>query len=199
MSPKELSDCWISEIQDPRYTGQCIRDCGLRGSHLPRGVILTELLKWLFTYSPPELDRLSIVQLLRRMFQGDPGLDGCLLELEEIIKLKTKSIIGVAKISLQKGGADDLGTWLVGDEFELPASGESVSLARYSDLSGISFLPVFDLSCAWILIEFPLGFVVAGLFLFHARSFTLYVVQITRSADPFKDRRHAPSAVRTGS
>ena len=186
MSPKELSDCWMSEIQDPRYTWESIRDSGLCGSHPPRGVVLTELLKWLFTYSPSELDKLSIVQLMRRMSQGDPGLDGCLLELEEIIKLKTKSTIRVAKISLHKDGADDLGTWVDGDEVELPASEESVSLTRYSDLNGTYFFPVFDLNCAWILIELPSGFDVADLFLFHVRSSTLYAVQITRSADPFK-------------
>lgn len=45
------------------------------------------MLEWLTIYYPEE-DSLSLVHQFRSKFQMDPGLDGCLLELEEVLKRK---------------------------------------------------------------------------------------------------------------
>ena len=48
-----------------------------------------------------------------------------------VMKLTINSTIQEAKISLRKDSADDLGSWVVGDELELPGTGESVSLGPH--------------------------------------------------------------------
>ena len=42
----------------------------------------------------PEVDVFGLVARFHSKFSSDPDLDGCLLELEEILKLKAKSFIG---------------------------------------------------------------------------------------------------------
>jgi hypothetical protein len=54
----------------------------LCGSSPLRGVRFALILEWLYTYAPEE-DALALVRRFRLRFRNDPGLNGCLLELEK--------------------------------------------------------------------------------------------------------------------
>ncbi len=83
ISPQQLSDYWLKDIKSDENDWNCMYDAGLCGSSPPRGVIFSFILKRLCIYVPEE-DLLSLVNFFRSTFLFDPGLDGCLLELEEI-------------------------------------------------------------------------------------------------------------------
>jgi len=75
----QLSSVWLKEIKSKENQWDCLRNAGLCGSSPPRGIIFTEILKWLCTFCPEE-DALRLVTVFRIRFEGDPGLDSCLLE-----------------------------------------------------------------------------------------------------------------------
>ncbi len=62
----------------------------------------------------PEEDALSLVHRFRVMFRKDPKLDGCLLELEEILKLKASNSFQAVLLTL------DRYTWMGKECFDFP-------------------------------------------------------------------------------
>jgi hypothetical protein len=78
----------------------------------PRGVIFSLILEWLCIYSPEE-DALSLVSLFHSKFLGDPGLDGCLLELEEILKIKANTPLEATLLT----SSDD--EWIIDNSVDL--------------------------------------------------------------------------------
>jgi hypothetical protein len=184
-SPEALAKFWLNEMRAADNTWSCVRDAGLCGSAAPRGVIFSLMLKWLLVYAPPTTDELAIVQEFRSMFDDDPGLDGHLLELEEIVKLKRGKSITAALLSLS-----DERKWESGDVVNL--GGSRALLWTYSDSASKSYVKkshASDDGAKWNVVLLPTGFPVIDvlLFLHDAEENTLhfYLVQITRAKDPF--------------
>jgi hypothetical protein len=69
-------------------------------------MIFSFILRWLFTFA-------------------DPGLDGCLLEMEEILKIKENQSIAIALLTLLEN------SWVMKECAELPAPGISNELCIF--------------------------------------------------------------------
>ena len=159
-----------------------LRDAGLCGSSSPRGVIFTEILKWLYTFSP-QVDALKLVSYFRSRFAGDPGLDGCLFELEEILKLQTNHSLEASLLTF----VDQ--RWNIGESINLPLpipGGPPLNILVYSEsLSKLLESPNPGRSL-WSLIQLPSGFDVIDIILVdNTASTVIYGIQITRSFKPF--------------
>jgi hypothetical protein len=72
---------WLNEIKSDENDWKFMCDAGLRGSSPSHGVIFSLILKRLCIYCPEE-NALSLVARFSSYIFGDPGLDGCLIELE---------------------------------------------------------------------------------------------------------------------
>jgi hypothetical protein len=129
----------------------------------------------------PEEDLLSLVKDFRSTFQSDPGLDGCLLELEEIHKLKSRHSFQASLLTLKESN------WIVAECMDIPP--------RSLDLLGI-FLYEEDYSILreisnpdrsqWKMIQVPNAFDVIDVVLVDLSSSpVIYGIQITRSVKPF--------------
>jgi hypothetical protein len=103
ISKEQIAKDWLNEIKSDDNNWDCLRDAGLCGSSAPRGIIFSFILKWLYTFSPKE-DALSLVAFFRSKFSGDPGLDECLLELEEILKLRANQSIRASLLTRVEQG-----------------------------------------------------------------------------------------------
>jgi hypothetical protein len=126
-----------------------------------------------------------LVQKFRRIFCDDPGLDGCLLELEEILKLKISNSMEVCLLLRNNDGK-----WVTHDcSFLPPKNVTSTKVFKYHEqLSKLIVEELKSLTCptSWHLIQVPSGFDVIDAVLVHiSNDPTIYAIQITRSAEPF--------------
>ena len=183
ISEDVLAKVWLSEMKSRNNNWKCLRDAGLCGREPPRGIIFALILEWLYTFYPQE-DALSLVTDFRDKFKIDPGLDGRLLELEEILKLKAGKSFEAFKFT--RNGQD----WIVEDSIDLPPAMSSLNVLVYNET--LSKLDP-DLSwsssskkSSWSLILLPNGFdVIDAVLVDSSESATIYGIQITRSVKPF--------------
>jgi hypothetical protein len=68
----------------------------------------------------------TLVSFFRSKFASDPGLDGCLLELEEILKLRASNSIGASLLTQTEQG------WIFKESTELPPKGNSLNVLLYN-------------------------------------------------------------------
>jgi hypothetical protein len=183
-SVQTLSQAWLSQLKSPRNNWQFLRDAGLCGRQPPRGVLFTLILEWLCIYAPEE-NALALVHRFRSMFSGDPGLDGCLLELEEILKLKASESFQASLLTLNGSN------WIAEQCLYLPSkASHRLSVFQYLEyLERDSVLDEIFVSehSSWNLIQVPSGFDVIDVVLVDvsAGSPAIYGIQITRSKKPF--------------
>ena len=183
LSNEALSKDWLNEIQSNENNWDCLRDAGLCGSSSPRGVIFTQILKWMFNFYKQAIeDELKLVRLFRSSLSVDPGLDGCLLELEEILKLKASYSMTASLFTLM--GQE----WKDKKSIDLPPNRSPMTVLVYEE-SQLRLKPTAiqstDLSLT--LIEVPTGFDVIDVVLVNSPSDSpvIYGIQITRSSKPF--------------
>jgi len=183
LSEAQLASVWLKEIQSADCTWKCLRDAGLCGSSAPHGVIFTRILMWLCTFYPA-VDLLYLVSSFRLMFSSDPGLDGCLLELEEILKLRVNRLITASLLTLIDQN------WIVNKSIIMPPLGSTMTVWTYKEsLSILSNLEGNSLSSesSWYLIQVPNGFDVIDVVFVDitVAAPSIYGIQITRSTKPF--------------
>eukprot|EP00475_Leptophrys_vorax_P016991 TRINITY_DN2349_c0_g1_i7.p1 TRINITY_DN2349_c0_g1~~TRINITY_DN2349_c0_g1_i7.p1 ORF type:complete len:644 (+),score=147.85 TRINITY_DN2349_c0_g1_i7:80-2011(+) len=179
ISNKQLAEDWLNEIKSSSNRWKCFRDAGLCGSSAPRGIIFSLILKWLYTFFPDE-DALSLVALFRSKFSGDPGLDGCLLELEEILKLRASNSIGASLLTHIEQG------WIVEKSMDLPPRGIPLNVLVYEESHFRLEKTPHSTSSSWCLIQVPSGFDVIDVVLVDVSGApAIYGIQITRSVKPF--------------
>ena len=74
ISKEALVKDWINEVQSNENNWDCLRDAGLCGSSPPRGVIFTQVLKWMFTFYTQDKEvELRLARLFRLSLLADPG------------------------------------------------------------------------------------------------------------------------------
>ena len=183
ITAKELSEEWLNEMRVGDNNWAAVRDSGLCGSNPPRGVIFSKMLQWLFVYAP-EADHLTMVQSFRSMFSNDPGLDGNLLELEEILKFQRGTPRFLVLLHLEQK------VWVPkpASTIELPSTkGQSPNHCSYDESKNIVTVTMARNQSEWFGVELPSGFCVIDFLLAHVSQDTLhfYLIQITRSPDPF--------------
>jgi len=178
ISNGQLAEDWLNEIKSDYNNWYCLRDTGLCGSSAPRGIIFSLILKWLCTFSPKE-DELSLISLLRSKFSGDPGVDGCLLELEEILKLRSGNSIRASLLTCVDQG------WIVKESIDLPPRGIPLNCLVYQERHSRLVKTPNSTSSLWCLIQVPSGFDVIDVVLVDTDSPTIYGLQITHSGKPF--------------
>ena len=181
ISDKDLAHGWLVAMREGEWSG--LRNAGLCGSSAPRGAIFTAVLNWLWKFA--EVDELSIVRTFRQRFRTDPGMDGNLLELEEIINLKRGTPLITTLLKLD--GTDWVAHSTIRLLDQLPCQHwvyneqeQSLNLGKIYPADGIP-------PSKWHCVEVPAGFCVVDVLLVHATKDELscYLVQITRSKDPF--------------
>lgn len=141
---------------------------------------LSLILEWLCTYAPEE-NELSLVHRFRVKFRADPGLDGCLLELEEILKLKANNSFQASLLTL------DGHNWIAKECLDLPPrTSDQLSILQYLENdSMLDEISIYE-RLKWNLIQVPSGFDVIDVVLVDVSgSPAIYGIQITRSAKPF--------------
>ena len=185
ISGKALAEDWLNEIKSDDNIWACLRDAGLCGRDPPRGIIFSLILKRLYTLYPQE-DALSLVTYFRLKYSGDPGLDGCLLELEEVLKLRAGKSFEASLLTL------DGQEWIVNDSIDLPTKGvgSSLKFLAYdeirSKLDPDQSWSSSPKNSSWSLILLPYGFDVIDVVLVNSsESATIFGIQITRSVRPF--------------
>jgi hypothetical protein len=83
------------------------------------------------------------------MFLGDPGLDGCLLELEEILKLRASNSIGASMLtSIDQG-------WIVKESIDLPPRGVPLNVLVYEESRSRLEKTPHSTDSSWCLIQVP--------------------------------------------
>jgi len=179
LSEEQLASVWLKDIKSDSNRWNHLRDAGLCGSRSPRGVIFTFILKCLCKYAPEE-NSLSLVSLFRSKFSGDPGLDGCLLELEEILKLRAgHSIVALLLTHIEQG-------WIVVESIKLPPRGIALNVLVYEESHSRLERTPHSTSSSWCLIQVPSGFDVIDVVLVDmSDSPAIFGIQITRSVKPF--------------
>ena len=187
ISGKALAEVWLNEIKSRNNKWKCLRDAGLCGRDPPRGIIFSLILEWLFTLYPQE-DALSLVTYFRSKFSGDPGLYGCLLELEEVLKLRAGKSFEAFLFTRKDR------KWEIIHSLYLPPKMSSVNVLVYDEtLSTLD--PDMNWSSSpkkssWSLILLPHGFAVIDVVLVDSSSpANIYGIQITRSMKPFAEHR----------
>jgi hypothetical protein len=180
ISINQLAEDWLNEIKAEDNDWGCLRDVGLCGSSSPRGVIFALVLKSLYTFFRKE-DVLGLVTRFRLKFAADPGLDGCLLELEEILKLKASLPMAASLLKLRNQG------WIVDKSISLPTTNFLNSMLYDDNLFILESLKTSPTS-PWYFIQLPSGFDVIDVVLADRTtgSPAIYGIQITRSSKPFK-------------
>ena len=170
ISDEALSCAWLREMQAADNTWACMRDAGLCGSAAPRGVIFTLMLKWLF----------KIVRAFRSKFRDDPGLDGNLLELEEILKLDGGTPLPAVLLELLEH------KWVAGSSEQL--GGIQMCLGKYDEPSSTVEIRGKEKS-KWYSIHLQSGFCILDLLLVHYdadhNKLRFFLIQVTRAKEPF--------------
>jgi hypothetical protein len=189
-SPEALATNWLIDLRSPENTWACIRDAGLCGSGPPRGVIFSLVLKWLLRHSP-KTDELAVLLYFRGKFRIDSGMDGCLLELEEIVKLKRGVPLPAVRLTL----SDDKKTWVQKkkemDDNELPVTQFQPAFWSYDGQTVSPGSEEVIMSAEWHVVEVSPGFPVLDVLLVRryqdgeTAKLHIYLMQITRSPDPF--------------
>ena len=146
------------------------------GSSPPRGIIFSLILQWLYTLFPKQ-DALSLVVFFRSKFSGDPGLDGCLLELQEILKLRASNSLEASLLTSTDEG------WTVQESIDLPPRGTLLNVLVYQEShSRLEDEAPNSTSSLWTLILVSRGFDVIDVALVRVSgSPAIYGIQITRS------------------
>jgi hypothetical protein len=182
ISNKQLAEDWLNEMKSVDNSWFFPRDAGLCGRFSPRGMIFSFILRWLFTFAPEE-NVLALVHRFRCKFHNDPGLDGCLLEMEEIFKIKENQSIAIALLTLVEN------SWVMKECAELPALGISNELCIFQYVEQNNMLDAISKleRSRWNMIEVPYSFDVIDVVLVDAspESPAIYGIQITRSNKPF--------------
>jgi hypothetical protein len=184
LSEEQLASVWLKEMQSNDNTWDCLRDAGLCGSSPPRGVIFTQILKWLFNFYTQDIEvELKLLRLFRASLSVvDPGLDGCLLELEEILKLKASYSMTASLLTLM--GQE----WKDKKSIDFPPNRSPMTVLMYEESPlRLKPTPIQSSTSSWTLIEVPTGFDVIDVVLVNntSDSLVIYGIQITRSMKPF--------------
>ncbi|KAG9399991.1 hypothetical protein AC1031_010911 [Aphanomyces cochlioides] len=187
----ENAELWLNTIKQVTDPWSFARDAGLCGSTPPRGAIFRYMLEALSLFAP-QVKILEIVKNFRALFDGDPGLDGILMELEVILKLQHEEPIQAALIKLNGG------EWVPEAKVtDFPPSGTQLTIwnwngdrvaQRCNDTSPVAQRRN-DSSSKWHCVLLPVGFCVLDVLLVDCDSdageMRFYLVQITRSERPF--------------
>jgi hypothetical protein len=196
-SPEALATNWLINIRSPTNTWSCIRDAGLCGSEAPRGVIFSLVLEWLLEHSPGT-DELALIRGFRADFHADSAMDGHLLELEEIVKIK----MGVPLPAMHLTLSNNNKTWVQKKEKKgdnkLPVQLFEPTLWMYVERTGAikavertGVVKPKTLDTELHVVQMPPFFPVLDVLLVRrdAKDNTLhfFYVQVTRSEDPFKE------------
>ncbi len=172
----------LIQLQSPYNNWRCLRNTGLCWSSPPRGIMFSLILENLTEYYPQQ-NLLDLVGKFRPVFSSDPGLHGCLLELEEILKLKAaRPIRSVLLTPTEEGG------WTGTTEIALPTGGIPLNVLVYREEVSRLQSYLFSTSSVWYLIEFPSGFDVIDVVLVKVSRSSpagIYGIKITRSGKPF--------------
>ena len=129
-------------------------------------------------------DALFLVRGFRVRFQGDPGLDGCLLELEEILNLQAKHYFQSSLLTL------DENKWVTNENMKMPQSKDSLEIFDYVENDLRLYPKLLIGRSQWNLIRVPRGFDVIDVVLVDvSESPVIYGIQITLSSKPF-DKHH---------
>ena len=183
ITEEQVASIWLKEILSPNNDWDCLRDAGLCGSSSPRGVIFASILTSLHMFYP-EVDALALVSRFRSRFAGDPGLDGCLLELEEILKLRAGCSMSASLLKLR----DQI--WNATESIDLPTKGAAfpLNVMTFDEKCSMLVDTVKSKESSWSLIQVPYGFHLIDVVLVDttAGSPAIYGIQITRSPEPFK-------------
>jgi len=146
----------------------------------PRGVILTKLLSML-KKRKADLNIRSLVRQLRQRVK-DPGLDGCLLEMEIVWTLKEGAGIAVEVLSRQGGDWERSGHVMT-----IPPKGKEFNVGVCDNENEIVCAEAKE-SASWWVIELPAGFPVIDIVAVDNEKRekpVVYGIQVTRSEDPF--------------
>jgi hypothetical protein len=188
ISPEALAKFWLDQMRATDNTWSCVRDAGLCGTEAPRGVIFSLMLKWLLIYAPGE-DKLMVVKRFRQKFMADAGLDGNLLELQEILQLQAGISMAAVRLCLSSDGK----SWEPNDVIQLPsAGGETPQLWTCTHVDKYVMVEKGDevKGAKWNVVQLPTGFPVIDVLLFQhgteENTLHFYLVQITRAEDPFR-------------
>jgi hypothetical protein len=206
----------LKEINESKWKN--LRNLGLCGSKSPRGIIFSLLLKELLFHShDPVKSQWRQIQNIRGQC-NDPGLDGCLLELEVILQLKSNSKYMKARlISNQnethtRSSTDGSGR---GKSITLPSLDSKWSTVYLWDGDGLRISLPLDYASNtttsdtfWELLILPVGFPVADVVMTNkniarknrktankkaklniAPTLQIYYIQITRSLHPFSKHK----------
>jgi len=125
---------------------------------------------------------IEMVQSFRsRYAEDDPGLDGCLLKPEEIMKLKNNRSIVASLLSLTDK------EWSVQNTITLPPVGSSINIFWYEESRSSLGLIRLSRGFIWDIIQLPQVFDVIDVVLVDSgrSSQAIYGIQITRSSKPF--------------
>jgi hypothetical protein len=160
------------------YRWYVFRNAGLCGSDAPRGVIFTLILKFLFKYTrkyPWEL-----VASFCSEFSREPCFYGCLLKLQETLKLKTGHSIRASLLTCVEQ------SWIVGETIDLPPKGIHLNVLVYDEIHSKISGPEISNNSLWCYIDIPCGFdVIHAVLVDLSESGAIYGIQITRSTNPF--------------
>jgi len=118
------------------------------------------------------------------MFSNDPGLDGNLLELEEILKFQRGTPRFMVLLHLEQK------VWVpkAASTIELPSTkGQPSNHCSYDESKNIVTVTMARNQSDWFGVELPSGFCVIDFLLAHVSQDTLhvYLIQITRFLNPF--------------
>lgn len=179
-----LARDWLKEFKDPVIPWLSLRDSGLCGTDgPPRGVIFTSVLRRLFLHNTDNDENLAAIRHFRSKYGRDAGLDGCLLELEEITKLRSGQRLQTIRVSLKAGNwQHDNGIHVLYDS--------QFTMFRYDERQQIIVESANEplTKHQWHLVEVAVGFPVVDIVLVStadANILQVYAIQITRSTDPF--------------
>ena len=155
LSEEQLASVWLKEMKSGSNSWDHLRNAGLCGSLPPRRVIFALILKCLCMYAYTSVeDALSSVTYFRSNFADDPGLDGCLLELEEILKLKANRSMVASLLKMTNQ------TWAVDKTIDLPTKGSSVNIFEYIESQSRLQLILHSPGSSWNMIAVPSAFCV---------------------------------------
>ena len=184
---------WLNLFDTAQDPWSDIRNLGLCGSVAPRGAIFSMILTVLFHGAAIKNidEELRLVRLFRSMFGADPGIDGLLLEFEVLTNLRKPCYCFEAAL-LQRNDSK----WVASKECDLSLPPSDLSSLRYwrfdeSIISSTMLTDQIDHAGNWHVIYLPTGFDVADVVMasYLDGVLTIYLVQITRSPDPFKNHR----------
>jgi hypothetical protein len=125
-----------------------------------------------------------LVTRFRSQFRGDPaGLDGCLLELQEILKLRASRSMDASLLKWSDR------KWSVNKTIALLTMGSSVNVFQYYESPSRLEEILETTGLSWNVIEVPRAFHVIDVVLVYNSSNApaYYGIQITRSPTPFKN------------